>query len=177
MKKNTTPRDFPFRPGTRIHFVQGFALVEVMVTALLVFIGLLGLASAQIQSSRMTQQAEMQFRASLVIATLSESIRAHSTEAISGDFNIEATVDDISGLSERSDIVATQIVTALNRLTSIHVDPRLSINCRGDAVSHCQICVRWRSRDRHSDNSADIQVDTQANIQANTVFCSSLAIA
>lgn len=70
--QQSTPRN----AGTTLRPPQGFSLVEVLITALLIGIGLMGMAALQGQAVSHTAQAERRSTAAMLASDLLELIRA-----------------------------------------------------------------------------------------------------
>ena len=60
----------------------GFSLIEIMVAALILSIGILGVASLQIISMKSTQQSNMKHQAAAVIQNLTERMNSNKTAVI-----------------------------------------------------------------------------------------------
>lgn len=66
---------------------NGFTLLEVLVTAIILSIGLLGLASLQVFGLRNNQSAYMRSQATLLAYDMSDRIRANMAGFNNGDYN------------------------------------------------------------------------------------------
>jgi type IV pilus assembly protein PilV len=66
---------------------QGFTLIEVLVTMVIMAVGLLGLAGLQVTSLRNTESAYQRSQASLLANDILDRMRANSTGVGSGDYN------------------------------------------------------------------------------------------
>ena len=70
-----------------INSAEGFTLVEVLVTTLVISAGLIGFASLQLQAMRLTQESDLRSRAVSYAYDISDRIRANPGAAISGDYD------------------------------------------------------------------------------------------
>jgi len=66
---------------------SGFTLIEIMITLIIVSIGLLGMASLQMNSLRSNQGAYLRSQASMLSYDMADRMRANSARAIAGDYN------------------------------------------------------------------------------------------
>jgi len=66
---------------------SGFTLIEILVALIILSIGLLGMASLQINSLRSNQSAYLKSQASMLAYDIADRMRANSDRAIAGDYN------------------------------------------------------------------------------------------
>ena len=66
---------------------SGFTLIEILITLIIVSIGLLGMASLQMNSLRSNQGAYLRSQASMLSYDMADRMRANSARAIAGDYN------------------------------------------------------------------------------------------
>lgn len=66
---------------------SGFTLIEILITLIIMSIGLLGMASLQINSLRSNQGAYLRSQASMLTYDMADRMRANSVRAIAGDYN------------------------------------------------------------------------------------------
>jgi type IV pilus assembly protein PilV len=97
----------------------GFSLIEIMVAALILSIGILGVASLQIIGLKGTQQSYMKQQAMSVIQNLTERMRSNKQGVFDGDYEIansnafdcaELSLPDCS--SANSNCSSAQLATA-----------------------------------------------------------------
>jgi type IV pilus assembly protein PilV len=81
MKTNTTPY-------TKQSREQGFSLLEVLVTSLILIIGIMGLMGSQLAALKMNQAATSRSIASEYAYAMMDKIRANSAEARNGAYDI-----------------------------------------------------------------------------------------
>lgn len=65
---------------------RGFTLIEILVAMLILSIGLLGIASMQVQGMRNNQSAYLKSQASLLAYDIADRIRMNRTRALAGDY-------------------------------------------------------------------------------------------
>jgi len=66
---------------------SGFTLIEILITLIIMSIGLLGMASLQMNSLRSNQGAYLRSQASMLSYDMADRMRANSVRAIAGDYN------------------------------------------------------------------------------------------
>jgi len=66
---------------------SGFTLIEILITLIILSIGLLGMASLQMNSLRSNQGAYLRSQASMLAYDMADRMRANSARAIAGDYN------------------------------------------------------------------------------------------
>ncbi len=98
---------------------SGFSLIEIMVAALVLSIGILGVASLQIIGLKGTQQSYMKQQAMSVIQNLTERMRSNKEGVFAGNYVVpdsnlfdctQSSLPDCSSAS--SDCSSVQIATA-----------------------------------------------------------------
>lgn len=72
---------------------SGFTLIEVLVAVVILSVGLLGVASLQVQGLKNNQSAYLRSQATLLAYDMADRMRTNSTRAIAGDY------DDFDSLS------------------------------------------------------------------------------
>ncbi len=82
ISKNTRNRD--------AHKQSGFSLIEVMIAALVLSIGILGVASLQIIGMKGTQQSHMKQQAVGIIYALTERMRSNRQGVIAGGYLLDS---------------------------------------------------------------------------------------
>ncbi len=70
---------------------QGFTLMEVLISVLILSIGMLGLASLQVNSLRYNQSAYLRSQATLIAYDIIDRMRANPIGLANGDYNSIAT--------------------------------------------------------------------------------------
>jgi type IV pilus assembly protein PilV len=66
---------------------QGFTLIEILVALVIMSIGLLGMASLQLNGMRSNQGAYLRTQASMLAYDIADRMRANSERAIAGDYD------------------------------------------------------------------------------------------
>ncbi len=67
--------------------VQGFSLIEVMITLMVIAVGLLGIAGLQLAGIRYTHQANLRYQAALQANNMAERISANGAGVALGAYN------------------------------------------------------------------------------------------
>jgi len=75
---------------------HGFTLIEILVTLVILAIGLLGMASLQLNGLRSNQSAYLKSQASLLAYDMADRMRLNSDRAIAGDYNSFDTSDVVA---------------------------------------------------------------------------------
>jgi type IV pilus assembly protein PilV len=145
-RSGETRRRFPARghcrSGARYH---GFGLLEALIAAVVLAIGLLGLASLYAVSLKSAGSAQLRTQATLLAEDILERMRANRTRAIDGDYDIDDLEDIPDGdCAGGDDVVACDLKSWRNLMTaSKGFDSPIgsSIDCGTDlcsvAVSFC----------------------------------------
>ncbi len=74
---------------------KGFSLLEVLVAVLLLAIGLLGVATLQVNATRANQSAELRSQASMLAYFMLDAMRANREAAISGAYDTGGEVCEV----------------------------------------------------------------------------------
>jgi type IV pilus assembly protein PilV len=69
------------------HKFSGFTLIEILVALVILSVGLLGVASLQVQGLRSNQSAYLRSQATLLAYDIADRMRLNSVRAIAGDYN------------------------------------------------------------------------------------------
>jgi len=72
---------------------QGFSLIEILVSLVVLSIGLIGLSGLQIVSLKGTNNAHYRTQASLLIMDLSDRMRANVSGVADGDYRLVSSID------------------------------------------------------------------------------------
>ncbi|GAA0410886.1 hypothetical protein GCM10009133_19220 [Cocleimonas flava] len=75
---------------------SGFSLIEVMIAALILSIGILGVAGLQIVGMRGTQHSYMQQQAMSLVHSLTERMNSNKAGVVAGDYIFTSTTFDCS---------------------------------------------------------------------------------
>ena len=154
---------------------SGFSLIEVMIAAVILSIGILGAAGLQIIGMKGTHQSFMKQQAVSIIQSLTERMHSNKQGVIAGNYNIDSSTFDCSVLpsctGSSSNCSIAEIATVdlhniicgykkgsapstggveLNTAGDISplVDGELDINCiAGDcSAGDVQINIQWSER-------------------------------
>lgn len=66
---------------------KGFTLIEILVALVILSIGLLGVASMQVQGLRNNQSAYLRTQATLLAYDMADRMRTNSAQAVAGDYD------------------------------------------------------------------------------------------
>jgi len=102
-------------PHTHLKKQAGFSLLEVMISALILSTGLLGVASLQIVGMKGTQQSSMKNQAMGVVQNITERMRANHEGVIGSDYLANSAAFNCAVLAPNCSAgtcTATEIATA-----------------------------------------------------------------
>ncbi len=91
---------------------NGFTLIEVLITLLILSIGLLGLAGLQMTALKLNDSAERRSQATILAYDILDRMRANRAEAESGAYNIDTSATTPTAAScagASSDCSATEM--------------------------------------------------------------------
>jgi len=103
----------------RYYYQQGFTLLEVMISALVLSVGLLGLAGLQGVSLKMSQGSYLRVQAVNLAYEITDSMRANKANAASYDGTVTATCNTALAYSWSSDIADSDLTLWGNRLACL----------------------------------------------------------
>lgn len=152
--------------------MRGLGLIEVLITLVVLSIGLLGLASLQLNSLRNNQSAMQNSMAVILAYSIVESMQADTSikQTNARDFSIynlplkgtkiddsdEIEINDPTGTSYK-DIVRRQWREEIRQ--NLGPDASSSINC---TFNRCSIVVQWNdSRATLGSNEQQIEIQVQ----------------
>ena len=116
----------------------GLTLVEVLVAALVLTVGLLGVVALQLESLRATRSALARTQAVTLAADLADRIRAHSTPAAAYDCGGECDDEDGGDALAAADLAEWR--------TSVQArlpDGMASVACATGSTARCRIALSW----------------------------------
>lgn len=128
---------------------SGVGLIEVLVSMVVLALCLLGMAALQAVSLRNSQSAQSRSMATIMSASITESMRANVTAAKGGDYNIDTCSSTSSGTLADTDVAAW--VQSLK--TAIGQSACGGIVCRN---SRCDITVQWDDSRATKGSSAQV---------------------
>lgn len=150
---------------------QGFNLLEVLVAAFLLSLGLLGMAGMQASSMKVTHNSYQMQQASQLAAELLERMRANKSAVVAGAYQVDASAATYCG-NALANSCQTAACTHLQMATDdlfrvmcgygsgggvrgLLLDGRLVVTCPGgDCQQGVQLGLQWNERnaDRTGDN-------------------------
>ncbi len=153
----------------------GLSLLEVLISALVLSAGLLGLASLQIVGMKTTHNSHQMQQATWLVNDLLEHMRANRTAALAGDYGIATDCTAAPTQCTASICTSTQLAAYdLYRLrcgnpagaTSSEVSVRnslinglLTVSCPADCDQGIAVNLQWSERNA-ARNTTDFDGDT-----------------
>lgn len=121
------------------HRQQGVGLIEVLITAFILAVGLLGLAALQTRSLQYNHGAYLRSQATILAYDIIDRMRINRTVALSGGYDVALSAATVSGTS----LAATDVNQWLGLLSATLPGGDGAIDC--DASS-CTISLQWLER-------------------------------
>lgn len=115
---------------------RGVGLIEVLISLLLLSLCLLGMAALQASTLRNNQSAQSRSMATIMTASITESMRANVTAARGGEYNMSLCGDPSVETMAADDLIAW--TGALRR--AIGNTACGGISCTG---RQCDVTVQW----------------------------------
>jgi type IV pilus assembly protein PilV len=140
---------------------SGVGLIEVLVAAVILAIGLLGLAGLQTRSLQMNQSAQLRSQANYYAYEIVESMRVNRSAATAGAYEISMGDDAPSGSSVADEAVARWINGIQAALPMKGDETGGSIEIDGTTVT---VTVAWldqRWSDDEDDQIREVTVETE----------------
>jgi type IV pilus assembly protein PilV len=137
---------------------RGFSMVEVLVAAVVLSIGMLGLAGLQMRTLRNNQSALERAVAVVETHAIADALRADRVNASNGVFDIALGAADPSGVTFAAIIVAGWRTNLRNELGA---NATGAIDCNGNL---CQITVRWEEHTSAAGAGGTLTVQTTVQI-------------
>lgn len=121
---------------------QGFTLLEVLITVLVLSLGLLGLAALQVASIRDTQGAYLKGQAVNGAYQIIDAMRANRDDALAGNYDDDfpAGVASYCGIQD-PDAVASDLCDWERALDGALPSGQGAVDVDGNGMA--TICVRW----------------------------------
>ncbi|MCG5517022.1 MULTISPECIES: type IV pilus modification protein PilV [unclassified Ectothiorhodospira] len=132
--------------------VSGFALIEVLVSAVVLGIGLLGLAALHTQSMQANHSAYLRSQAVNFTYDIADRMRANRSAALSGEYNIAIDATPSGGTLAGDDLVEWKTALAVSLPSGDG-----SVARDGDLFS---ITVQWDDS-RGADPAQQFFIETQ----------------
>ena len=142
-------------PGSRQH---GFSMVEVLVAAVVLSIGMLGLASLQMRTLRNNQSALERAVAVVETHAMADALRADRVNAANGVFDIALDAADPAGATFAATVVAGWRENLRNELGA---NATGAVDCNGNS---CVIIVRWEEHTTATEVGGTLSVQTTVQI-------------
>jgi type IV pilus assembly protein PilV len=121
---------------------RGSTLIEVLVTAVVMAVGLLGIAGLQLNSLKTNNSSYMRSQSAISAYNLMDSIRANRESAIGGDYDIAMSAfSDLSTPSQGASIAETDRYNWYQELNKHLTNAQAAIDC--DATAVCVVKVQW----------------------------------
>lgn len=129
---------------------RGFALIETLVAVLVLAVGLLGMASLQMNTIRTTRSSEFRSQAVMLSYYILDAMRADREGALGGNYNTAGnstlplqSVCNATGITGTSlpDNTRKQWVTSLRSTIGDSDSTCGGIHCQADG--ECTIQVKW----------------------------------
>jgi type IV pilus assembly protein PilV len=130
-------RSLHFRWPSAIAGQRGFSMVEVLVAAVVLSIGMLGLAGLQMRTLRNNQSALERAVAVVEIHAMADALRADRVNASNSLFDIALADADPTGATFAAVVVAGW---RANLRTELGANATGAVDCNGFV---CVITVRW----------------------------------
>ncbi len=127
---------------------QGFTLLEVLITAVILAIGLLGLAALQTAALRSNDGAYMRSQATILAYDMLDRMRANREAALAGDYDINLSAAAPSGGS----VADEDLQNWLDDLQSTLPAGDGAVDCPAGAA--CRITVVWNDLRANGDTTA-----------------------
>ena len=160
----------------------GFSLLEVMIAALVISIGMLGIAGLQLVGMKGSHQSFMRHQATFLVQDIVERIRANPSQIAlynnfdtdtAGSFSCPAAKDCNSTVCSAQEMVnydRSSIACGLNQRL---LNGNVKINCNqpGCAQNDIQVQVSWQEREFGDETVNTLNASTRTdNIILNTLI-------
>jgi type IV pilus assembly protein PilV len=136
---------------------RGFSIIEVLVAAIILSIGMLGLAGLQIRTLRNNQSALERGIAIIETHAIADALRGDRLNATNNLFDI--------ALTDPAPVAGTFAETVLagwraNLITELGAAATGAVDCNGPV---CQVTIQWDDS-RGTDGSATLTVQTAVRL-------------
>ena len=130
---------------------RGMTLVEVLVTAVLISVGLLGVAALQLTSLKANKESYVRSQAAMLAADMLDRMRANQAGVLAGDYDMTNDVTGFDQAGRAGTVAATDIAawqaSINNLLPGDDAEAAGRIVRVGRIVT---IAIRWRERDEQA---------------------------
>lgn len=134
-------------------------MVEVLVAAIVLSIGMLGLAGLQMRTLRNNQSALERAVAVVETHAIADALRADRVNAAAGVFDIALGATDPAGTTFAAIIVAGW---RANLRAELGINATGAVDC--DGSFRCVITVRWEEHTSAATTGSTLSVETQVQI-------------
>jgi len=120
---------------------EGISLMEVLISALVLSIGLLGLAGLQVAGVKSNHSVYYRTQATILSTDIMDRMRSNSKAAREGEYNksnLDSVPTDAAASSAQKDVDLYEWKKRCNEILPSFVG---SIDCTGDGV--CRVTVQW----------------------------------
>lgn len=133
---------------------NGFSMIEVLISVLVLSIGLLGLAGLQTIGLKNNHHAYMRSQATLLAMEIIEDMRANRNNALAGDYDTSFGTTHTGTTIEQADLA-----TWKNNLDTLLPSGDGAVSVNGTTFT---VQIRWleRSDDSSADASPDFKLFT-----------------
>ena len=174
-----------------LHYQSGLNLIEILVAALILSVGLLSLAGLQVASLKSVQNATQKQQAAFMVHELLERMRSNRQAALDGEYNVSdmsctSVPQDCSSTDTSSTTCSTTQIAAYDLYTvqcgdtsgtatrsGINhqlIDGDLTVTCMdGDCNTGVTVTLDWLERltsDETDPDEADPDIDHAGRTQA-----------
>lgn len=144
--------------NSSLHRQAGLNLIEVLISALVLSVGLLGLAGLQMSSLKSAQIATARQQATVVVHELLERMRGNRQAVLNGDYSKSVTCSATppGGCSANActpaQLAAHDLYTVLcgngsaDRMALQLLDSTLTVTCAAGGCEQVQVSVSWTER-------------------------------
>lgn len=140
------------------HRQQGATLIEVLVAALILSVGLLGLAGLQVTSVKSNQSAYIRSQATLLAYDIADRMRTNRAEALNGAYDLELTTRSCNtSLNASGTLAEKDKAEWLNNLSCLLSSDAKGSIARNGAVF--TITIKW------DDKRGDVRLTPSTELQ------------
>lgn len=138
--------------NTQRYTQKGFTLVELLIALVIGSVGILGMASMQLNSLKSTNHSFFRSQASLFSYEMVDYMRANRKSVIDQDYNIAlSALSDVTNPGTDGAIIDKERYRWISKIDNTLPNSKASINC--DTNAACKIEIQWSSRIVQGDTS------------------------
>jgi type IV pilus assembly protein PilV len=129
----------------QFHTGKGFTLVELLIALVIGSVGILGMASLQLNSLKSTNQSFFRSQASLFSYEIVDYMRANRKAAVAQNYNIVLSeLSDVTAPGTSGTLADKERYRWFSMIDNVLPNSKASINC--DVNATCKIHIQWTSR-------------------------------